>query len=342
MILYTGYISNISLYVVEVENKGDNEIYDQFKKRGLALILLCVCMLFTIAGRTHNLIGEVEKNVTVDNNRSGMPAIVHTPKDGADRCPLVVFCHSFKSDYNGCGLFPDIAQRLAPDGIASIRMNFPGNGTSKEVFTDYTIKNMINDITMCITYMRDHYYIDTPAVGLIGHSMGGRVASLYLSNEKDKYPIAAAALLSPSNGEGEKSMEFFSPSDEACIKKVIVESETNGEALVTPWGVIVSRTYVEEMLQSHPNEALMEYDIPLFLSFTGNEVAVSDDTKIKTIAAVSTHPENQIETECFLEASHTYAASDPVKANELNSLLKSQLVDMLGEFMYDNLTIHTY
>ena len=55
--------------------------------------------------------------------------------------------------------------------------DFPGCGNSTEPFTAYTLSNMTDDVESAITYMQQTY--GTGHTALVGHSMGGRLASLY-------------------------------------------------------------------------------------------------------------------------------------------------------------------
>ena len=85
-----------------------------------------------------------------------------------DSCPMVILMHGIFSskDY---GPMPQLARGLAKAGIASIRFDFDGHGRSEGRKQDMTIEKEL-------AYVQGLPYVS--AVGLLGHSQGGVVASM--------------------------------------------------------------------------------------------------------------------------------------------------------------------
>ena len=82
----------------------------------------------------------------------------------------------------------------------------------------YTLENMHDDVASVFAYARANYKLDEDRIGMLGYSMGGRVTSLYLSEEK----IGTTVLWAPAAADGLKSLT--SMGDEETIRKLIEES----------------------------------------------------------------------------------------------------------------------
>ncbi len=92
-----------------------------------------------------------------------------------DRCTMVILMHGIFSskDYNP---MPAIAKGLAKAGIASIRFDFNGHGTSEGRMQDMTIEKEIADAMAVYDYVKALPYVSE--IGFLGHSQGGVVASM--------------------------------------------------------------------------------------------------------------------------------------------------------------------
>ena len=92
-----------------------------------------------------------------------------------DHCPMVILMHGIFSskDY---GPMPQLARGLAEAGIASIRFDFDGHGCSEGRKQDMTIEKELADARAVWNYVQSLPYVS--AVGLLGHSQGGVVASM--------------------------------------------------------------------------------------------------------------------------------------------------------------------
>lgn len=78
---------------------------------------------------------ETVADVTVMNGARAVPATVVIP-DGEGPFPAVVMNHGHGGGRQEGGGFERLAKALADAGILTIRMDFPGNGDSKEPFTE--------------------------------------------------------------------------------------------------------------------------------------------------------------------------------------------------------------
>lgn len=194
-------------------------------------------------------------------------ATLMVPNGIKDKLPLVVMCHGYKGKRQGDGQrFIKLGNLLAENGIAAITIDFPGCGESPTSSKNYTLSNMYKDIDSAIDYMSNNYNIDTSSIGLTGHSMGGRVASLY--TQKGRYSVKALALWAPANGDGANGKEF--------ISKIT--------------GFDYGDTFILEMDNSHPNSALSAFSGKTLLFVDSIDKSgqgpISSETINQTIQAV--------------------------------------------------------
>ena len=159
-----------------------------FKKVLSALVAVVLTLSLGMAA--------LAESVTYASRDVQVPATVEIP-DGDGPFPLVVFAHGHGGSKDENIGFGAIADALKAEGIASIRMDFPGCGESTESFQKNTLTNMKQDVLSAITYATANYKIDPAKVGIFGYSKGGRIALELLG--EGNYSFAAAALLAPAN-----------------------------------------------------------------------------------------------------------------------------------------------
>ncbi len=106
---------------------------------------------------------------------------------------IVVFFHGFtgnKTEHNGH--FRNLSRLLSNEGVASLRMDYHGNGESDGEFTDFDFNDALDDAKRMIEYARSIQGIES--VELVGFSFGGAVASMVATdNNCDKLLLISAA-----------------------------------------------------------------------------------------------------------------------------------------------------
>ncbi len=120
---------------------------------------------------------------------NGRPFLVEIVKKGNDKQPLLIFAHGFKG-FMDWGHFPLLSEKLAENGIATVRFNFSHNGTTIDAPTDFadleafgknTYSKELYDLDIVLNYFyenADKYNIDKDNVILMGHSRGGAIVLL--------------------------------------------------------------------------------------------------------------------------------------------------------------------
>lgn len=286
----------------------------------LAAIALCIVAAVTLLQPNTN-----PKNIEIPGTRGNIPATIQLPAKSArgEELPLVVLCHGFTGNRQGDGHFAPLAEDLAAHGIATVRLDFAGCGDSTEPYANYTLANMAADVDSVIGYMQATY--GTGKTALVGHSMGGRLASLY--PQLGQYPVTALALWSPANGTGLQGLEFLSIDNFAAVEELAARADAEGS--VATWGVELSAAYIDGMRDSDPNAALQESGLPVLLTYSGNERILSDTTRTETKAAVESLPDGQVVLDLFVNGDHNYTSEDPATNTQLDADLRQVTVDFL-------------
>ena len=299
------------------------------RSRALLVLLGCVAALALCAAAAMALLLRVPaaQDVTIPGVRGGIPATVQMPAKlaRAGEVPLVVLCHGFTGDRTANGHFPTLAAKLAELGIASVRMDFAGCGSSTEPYTEYSLASMTDDVNSAIAFLQSEYGVDG-AIGLVGHSMGGRLVSLYPQN--GQYPVAALALWSPANGAGLQGLEFLNIEDFSAVEALAAEAEANGQA-GTKWGVAISAEFVRGMRESDPNAALRACGLPVLLIYSGNEGPISETTQSETIATVESLGEGRVVLEPFVDGNHNFYGADDAATARLDETLCTVTAEFL-------------
>ena len=221
------------------------------------------------SGDTVDVSTIIPIKTTIQSSRSNIniPAVVMAPPNLSSSMPLVIMCHGFASNKMGENeIFIKLGKLLASNGILAISIDFSGCGESTEVSTSYTLNNMKSDIQKALDYMTSTYSIDAGKIGIVGHGMGGRLASECLDN------ISAAALWAPANGDGMSGLEFLGNYEE-----LYQASRTQGEVNIQKYNFNVSRSLFSQMLKSHPLEKISSYNKPILVAYDSEDINGSGD-----------------------------------------------------------------
>ena len=117
----------------------------------------------------------MEKTIFIKNENNFIPG-VYTYPDANGKYPAVLLLHGFLSCKSGDGfMLPKIAQALAENGIASLRIDFCSCGESRRSRRDYSIISLMQEARVAYKHMQDNELIDENRIAILGHSYGGMV-----------------------------------------------------------------------------------------------------------------------------------------------------------------------
>ncbi|QQE78138.1 alpha/beta hydrolase [Alicyclobacillus sp. SO9] len=114
--------------------------------------------------------------------------MVHMPENSETApVPAVIVFHGFTGEKVGAHrMYLKLSRMLENQGIATFRFDFSGSGESDGDFKDMTLSKEIEEAHAILDFVRSHKAVDASRVTLIGHSMGGVVASAVAAKRPDE------------------------------------------------------------------------------------------------------------------------------------------------------------
>ena len=147
-------------------------------KKLLALVCVLVFCLSLISASAEEA-AYMETVVSIPNGDHDIPATVCVPA-GEGKFPAVVMLHGTASNREEAGngykmAAPVLAEKY---GIATVRIDFMGNGDSTADYMGYTFDSAVSDAVAAANYMKEQPAVDAEKIGVMGWSQGGTDALL--------------------------------------------------------------------------------------------------------------------------------------------------------------------
>jgi pimeloyl-ACP methyl ester carboxylesterase len=189
-----------------------------------------------------------ETPVTFECRNQQIVGIIHLPNK--KNPPTVIMCHGWGGNKLGTwtGLFVKTARKFCNNGFAVLRFDFRGSGDSQGDFEKQTNETLLEDLDCLMNS------IDSD-VGLIGHSLGGKISILKASMDKRVKCLASWA--SPVY------KDFFT-------RSFLEEIEQRKNFYFNDIGYSVSKRQIDSYLRYDTLKALKKVKIP-FLIVNGSE-----------------------------------------------------------------------
>lgn len=218
----------------------------------------------------------IQETVAIQGEGRTIPAVVTLPV-GEGSFPAVVINHGHGGSKDENVGFVGIARALAQAGFASIRMDFPGCGDSQASFRDNTMTNMIADSNAALSYLLDHYSVDPQHLGILGYSMGGRIASEIAGGKDNRYK--AMVLLSAADVPVEDMAANLFGSL-ATYRDLKAAAQRDGFAAFTNiynTTLELSKAWFEDMESGRPLESLARFDGPVLVLHGDKDTMITDE-----------------------------------------------------------------
>lgn len=242
------------------------------------------------------------------NNNSGhaLSGILHTPDD---QTPIAyaLFAHCFTCTKN-IKSATTIAQTLSDNGIAVLRFDFTGLGSSDGDFSESNFSTNVSDLIHAADFLNEHY--QAPKL-IVGHSLGG--TAILAAAKSIPSANAVVSIGSPANPEHILHL----------LQCQLDEIEQDGEAEIELAGreFTFKQEFVDDA-RSHSidvknlNKALMVMHAPLDKTVSVNEAA--------EIFSQAMHPKSFVSLD---NADHLLSNSDDASyaANVIASWAKRYL-----------------
>jgi len=121
----------------------------------------------------------MEKRIFIQFEDYYIPMVCVYPDEGNRPFPALLMLHGMLSYKEGDGfMLAKIAEGLKADGIASARIDFCSMGENRSSRTKYGLEQLLKETKCAYEHFQADPAIDKNRIGLLGHSLGGRVAML--------------------------------------------------------------------------------------------------------------------------------------------------------------------
>lgn len=256
--------------------------------RALATRLCCLLTLFVL-GACGPEPPFVDVETTIESRGVDIPVTYVRPGSVSESVPLVVLVHGHGGTRDESGAFRRMADELRKEGIASIRMDFPGCGESSEPFTENHLTNMLADIRAARAFATGHQRIDPQRIGILGYSMGGRLAMLATAQD----PYSSVVLWAPVANNGSESMHDYLGGREAYERLEAEARESGSVIFEAPWGAVqnLGLQWFTDMSETQPLSVIEQYEGALLVLYGNRDDAIHPrNSRLVIASAVRSRP----------------------------------------------------
>jgi len=216
----------------------------------------------------------MEKPVTFENNGQQLIGILHVPDvlHSREKSPAIAMFHGFTGNKTEAHrLFVQAARNLCNAGFIVLRFDFRGSGDSEGDFEDMTVPGEVSDAERSIDFLIDQPQVDEERIGVIGLSLGGRVASILASKDRR---IKSVVLLSPALGALKE--RFTSPIRDEALRRL-----RSGEAVKVSNGWYLKKSFFDTLDKPVPLKVMSKIKAPILIVHGDNDQVVSIETSKK-------------------------------------------------------------
>ncbi|MRW85624.1 hypothetical protein GJ698_16190 [Pseudoduganella sp. FT26W] len=216
-------------------------------------------ILFTLAvAGAPALAGAAEHLVTIAPDVNGAWV---TP-DGAWDGRTVLFLHGFADDMDGAGdLSKRMSARLAQMGIASLRVNFRGEGDRKRSDIESTLQSRIEDTEAAYAFVTRQPGVQPARSAVLGWSLGATTAII----TGGRHPQWFRSMVLWSSPSGDQWVQMASsPTAQKALREGVATDDVAGWKRIT-----TKRAFYESFRGVNLDQSLVNYP-GAFLTIRGS------------------------------------------------------------------------
>ncbi len=144
----------------------------------------------------------MQNSVTLTYKNQIMRGMEHYPDDSSGPFPAVLINHGFTGHKGGAHrIHVHLSRILEASRFVAVRYDFIGSGESDGTFDQMTLSSEIDQAKVVYQSMLDNPKIDSHRIYVLGHSMGGLVASCLcgdIAQESNSTIPAGLILMAPA------------------------------------------------------------------------------------------------------------------------------------------------
>lgn len=188
-----------------------------------------------------------------------------------DNKKIILILHGFTGNKLGNSFFyVRMSREFVKMGYKVFRFDFTGSGESEGDFSDMTLSSEIADLDCIMNYINGLEIAKDNEIYIMGHSMGGLIATLTAS----KYNPDKMVLLAPANNMLDLIEDKISEFDRKENRKVDSYKHL---------GMLVKREFMEDLKKYHPIAKAKEYKNPVLIMLGDKDPIITkkicEDTK---------------------------------------------------------------
>ena len=198
------------------------------------------------------------KPIIFKNQGQQLVGFLHVPDElrKGRKAPGIVMFHGFTGNKTESHrLFVQVARNLCDSGFVVLRFDFRGSGDSDGEFEDMTVPGEVNDAEKALTFLMRQKEVDAERVGVIGLSMGGRVATILSSKDRR---IRFVVLYSPALGPLRESFKLK-------IEKERIKKLNLGEPIRVSDGWYLKKPFFDTLDEPTPLDVVDKIKVPILI-----------------------------------------------------------------------------
>jgi len=241
----------------------------------------------------------ISKEISIYANQFYLSGVLHLPEGTHHRnVPLIVLLHGFVGSKVGeHRLFVKAARYFVEKGYAVFRFDFSGCGESDGDYADVTITKQLSEVQAVLNYVSMLPEVDANNISLIGHSLGGAVASLTAAKDGR---IRNLILWSPVGKPYEDIADILGTS-------AMETAETNG--VVDYHGFYVSQTFLTDLKNHHPLEEIRSFHGAALIVHGQEDESIPKEHAARYSASLQQRPfHERVNIHYIEEADHTFSS----------------------------------
>ncbi|WP_053591955.1 alpha/beta hydrolase [Bacillus sp. FJAT-22090] len=190
-----------------------------------------------------------QQTVSILSNELCLSGVLHLPSNSDEqKVPLIVILHGFLGSKVGeHRMFVKAARFFTKRGFSVFRFDFSGCGESDGDYSNVMVTKQLKEVQIVLNYLSLIKEVDAENITLIGHSLGGAVASITAAQDRR---IRKLILWSPVGKPYEDISKIMGA-------ETVELARVNGK--VDYNGFYVSHLFLEDLKNHHPLEAICSY-----------------------------------------------------------------------------------